>query len=459
MLFRSKYYLRHLPLVLCCLAVALLSVALARPQSAEHNSNSTTEGIDIVLSLDVSGSMLARDFTPDRLGAAKEVASNFIVDRPNDRIGLVVFAGESFTQCPLTTDKRSLLNLLGGVRSGMIDDGTAIGNGLATAVNRLRESSAKSKVVILLTDGVNNSGQIAPLTAAEIAKSYGIRVYTVGVGTMGMAPYPAIDMWGNLTFQPMKDRPMYFDCANEHGLAIAGLNFPGYASFVHEPVEGTENVATFEFPLWVARNFDSVDEVEEALRNVTLVSQIVPGQQESLLHWFIGDGKRSIVVEQMADGMHVHHDDVDVLTNQPTFDFHMENLRNYMCVSNEMAEPTSWGKASLTAWGAGVGMHGIPGDVSSPSRFVRVAYTNAHYPQQNDEAANVSRLFHTLGSVQMVDGMAKMGDGQFERTLFTSGYSSKTNTYYMNTYDDPAIRSYAMADYDMDSSELISVAR
>ena len=257
----------------------------------------------------------------------------------------------------------------------------------------------------------------------------------------------------------MADRPMYFDCANEHGLAIAGLNFPGYASFVHEPVEGTENVATFEFPLWVARNFDSVDEVEKALRNVTLVSQIVPGQQESLLHWFIGDGKRSIVVEQMADGMHVHHDDVDVLTNQPTFDFHMENLRNYMCVSNEMAEPTSWGKASLTAWGAGVGMHGIPGDVSSPSRFVRVAYTNAHYPQQNDEAANVSRLFHTLGSVQMVDGMAKMGDGQFERTLFTSGYSSKTNTYYMNTYDDPAIRSYAMADYDMDSSELISVAR
>ncbi len=121
----AKYYLRHLPLVLCCLAVALLSVALARPQSAEHNSNSTTEGIDIVLSLDVSGSMLARDFTPDRLGAAKEVASNFIVDRPNDRIGLVVFAGESFTQCPLTTDKRSLLNLLGGVRSGMIDDGTA----------------------------------------------------------------------------------------------------------------------------------------------------------------------------------------------------------------------------------------------------------------------------------------------------------------------------------------------
>lgn len=199
-----KYYLRHLPIVLRSLAVILIAVALARPQSAEHNSNSTTEGIDIVMSVDVSGSMLARDFTPDRLGAAKEVASNFIMDRPNDRIGLVVFAGESFTQCPLTTDKRSLLSLLGSVKSGMIDDGTAIGNGLATAVNRLRESQAKSKVIILLTDGVNNSGQIAPLTAAEIAQSYGIRVYTVGVGTMGMAPYPAIDMWGHLTFQPMK---------------------------------------------------------------------------------------------------------------------------------------------------------------------------------------------------------------------------------------------------------------
>lgn len=199
-----KYYLRHLPIVLRSLAVVLIAVALARPQSAQHNSNSTTEGIDIVMSLDVSGSMLARDFTPDRLGAAKEVASNFIMDRPNDRIGLVVFAGESFTQCPLTTDKRSLLNLLGSVKSGMIDDGTAIGNGLATAVNRLRESKAKSKVIILLTDGINNSGQIAPLTAAEIAQSYGIRVYTVGVGTMGMAPYPVIDMWGHLSFQPMK---------------------------------------------------------------------------------------------------------------------------------------------------------------------------------------------------------------------------------------------------------------
>ena len=199
-----KYYLRHLPFVLRCLAVAALIVALARPQSAQHHSNETTEGIDIVLSLDISGSMLARDFQPDRITAAKEVAAHFINDRPNDRIGLVVFAGESFTQSPLTTDKASLLTLLAGVKSGIIEDGPAIGNGLATALNRLRESQAKSKVVILLTDGVNNSGQIAPLTAADIAQSLGIRVYTIGVGTMGTAPYPMLDMWGNISFQPMK---------------------------------------------------------------------------------------------------------------------------------------------------------------------------------------------------------------------------------------------------------------
>lgn len=199
-----KYYLRHAPFALRCIAVALLIVALARPQTSEYGNNSTTEGIDIVLALDVSGSMLARDFKPDRISSAKEVASKFIVDRPTDRMGLVIFAGESFTQCPLTTDKRSLQNLLSQVESGILEDGTAIGNGLATSVNRLKESDAKSKVVILLTDGVNNSGQIAPLTAAEIAKTYGIRVYTIGVGSMGTAPYPAIDVWGNMSFIPMK---------------------------------------------------------------------------------------------------------------------------------------------------------------------------------------------------------------------------------------------------------------
>jgi Ca-activated chloride channel family protein len=215
-----RHYLRHAPFVLRCLAVAALVVALARPQNSEYGSSSTTEGIDIMLALDISGSMLARDFTPDRMSAAKEAAAKFIVDRRNDRIGLVVFAGESFTQSPLTTDKSALLNLLSRVRSGMIDDGTAIGNGLATAVNRLKDSPAKSKVVVLLTDGVNNAGQIAPLTAAEIARTYGIKVYTVGIGSMGMAPTPAIDMWGRMTFVNAKveiDEKILTDIANSTG--------------------------------------------------------------------------------------------------------------------------------------------------------------------------------------------------------------------------------------------------
>lgn len=199
-----RYYLRHLPFVLRAGAFALLIVALARPQNVEQNVSTSTEGIDIILSIDVSGSMLARDFTPDRITAAKEVAGSFISDRYGDRIGLVVFAGEAFTQSPLTTDQSTLQTLLARIRSGLIEDGTAIGNGLATAINRLRESDAKSKVIILLTDGVNNRGEITPLTAAEIAKAQGIRVYTIGVGTMGMAPYPAIDMFGQLTFVNQK---------------------------------------------------------------------------------------------------------------------------------------------------------------------------------------------------------------------------------------------------------------
>ena len=199
-----RYYLRHLPFALRAAAFALLVVALARPQDVEQNVRTNTEGIDIMLAIDVSGSMLARDFKPDRITAAKEVAGSFIADRYGDRIGLVAFAGEAFTQSPLTTDQSTLQTLLARIRSGLIEDGTAIGDGLATAINRLRESEAKSKVIILLTDGVNNRGEIAPLTAAEIAKAQGIRVYTIGVGTEGMAPYPAIDMFGNITFVNQK---------------------------------------------------------------------------------------------------------------------------------------------------------------------------------------------------------------------------------------------------------------
>lgn len=200
-----RYYLRHLPFALRAAAFGLLVVALARPQQIEQNVRTSSEGIDIMLAIDVSASMLARDFEPDRITAAKEVAGSFISDRYGDRIGLVAFAAEAFTQSPLTTDQSTLQTLLAQIRSGLIDDsGTAIGNGLATAINRLRESDAKSKVVILLTDGVNNRGEITPITAAEIAKAQNIRVYTIGVGTEGMAPYPAVDMFGNITFVKQK---------------------------------------------------------------------------------------------------------------------------------------------------------------------------------------------------------------------------------------------------------------
>lgn len=182
--------LRHSGIVLRCLALTALIVAIARPQSSLSWQNSTTEGIDIIIASDISGSMLAEDFTPNRMEAGKNIAIDFIKNRPNDRIGLVIFSGESFTQCPLTIDHDVLINLFKDIKNGMIDDGTAIGMGLATAINRLKESDARSKVIILLTDGSNNTGSIPPITAAEIAKQFGIRVYTVGLGTRGMAPYP-----------------------------------------------------------------------------------------------------------------------------------------------------------------------------------------------------------------------------------------------------------------------------
>lgn len=185
-----RYYLKHLVFLTLALSVVLLTIALARPQSSSSWENTTTEGIDIVIALDISSSMLAKDFSPDRLEAAKKVAMEFISGREHDRMGLVVFAGEAFTQCPLTTDRTVLLNLFKDIESGLIEDGTAIGNGLATAVSRLKESTALSRVIILLTDGENNRGEVAPITAAEIAKTFGIRVYTVGVGSMGTALYP-----------------------------------------------------------------------------------------------------------------------------------------------------------------------------------------------------------------------------------------------------------------------------
>jgi Ca-activated chloride channel family protein len=188
--------IRHIPIGLRVAAIALFIIALARPQSVSDRQNISTEGIDIVLELDLSGSMLAEDFNPNRIEAAKQVASEFIDGRINDRIGLVVFSAESFTQCPLTTDYPVLKNLLRDVKNGMIADGTAIGLAIANGVNRLKDSKAKSKVMILLTDGVNNRGEIDPITAARIAATYGIRIYTVGVGAQGEAPYPVQTPFG-----------------------------------------------------------------------------------------------------------------------------------------------------------------------------------------------------------------------------------------------------------------------
>ena len=193
-----RYWLRPIPVVLRIAAIVLFIIALARPVEEHSESETTIEGVDIVLAMDISGSMLAQDFKPDRLEASKAIAAEFIADREGDRISVVAFAGEAFTQCPLTSDRGAVQTSLSRLRSGVIDDGTAIGNGLATAINRLRESSAKSKVVVLVTDGVNNSGQISPRMAADIARDLEVKVYTIGVGRRGQAPMPAMDPYGNV---------------------------------------------------------------------------------------------------------------------------------------------------------------------------------------------------------------------------------------------------------------------
>jgi len=192
----KKVYLRHLLFAFRVLSITFLIAVLARPQSSNSFRDEKVEGIDIMMALDISGSMMAEDFKPNRLEAAKEVASEFIKGRTNDKIGLVIYAAESFTQCPLTTDHKVLQNLFRDIQLGLLDDGTAIGMGLATAVQRIKDSDATSKVIILLTDGMNNRGEIAPMTAAEIAKTFGVRVYTIGVGTIGMAPYPMQTVFG-----------------------------------------------------------------------------------------------------------------------------------------------------------------------------------------------------------------------------------------------------------------------
>ena len=250
--------------------------------------------------------------------------------------------------------------------------------------------------------------------------------------------------------------PLYFDCANEEGLGIAGLNFPGdgYAQYEEAPIEGKINVAAYEFPLWVASNFTTVDEAEAVLSNVAIVAKPIGGFPISLLHWIIGDATRSIVVEYQADGIHIYRDDVDVLANQPTFPWHMEHLRSYLNLRSDFMGSVKWGNAELTPYGSGGQMVGMPGSFYSPDRFVRVAYLNTHYPVKTDEHDNVIRLFRTLQGVQMIDGGAQMSDGTFEITLYTGGFSAASNTYYMSTYDDPAIQAYPMSDAPADGTEL-----
>lgn len=250
--------------------------------------------------------------------------------------------------------------------------------------------------------------------------------------------------------------PLYFDCGNDSGLAIAGLNFPGYAKYEADAIEGKVNVSAYEFPLWVAMNFNTVDEVEAALKNVAIIAKPINDKYPvSMLHWIIGDKDRSIVVEYTEAGMEIFHNDVDVLANQPGYNWHKENLRNYLNVTSPQPEKVSWGKADMTAFGSGSLMRGIPGDYYSPSRFARVAYLNTHYPTKSTEEENISRLFHTLASVAMIDGAAAMFNGDFEKTIYTGGFSTATNTYYYNTYEDPAINKVALADHDISGSELI----
>lgn len=245
---------RHIPFALRILALTMIVIALARPRSSEEMEKVDTEGIDITLAMDVSTSMLARDFTPDRLEASKNIAIEFISQRPSDRMGIVVFAGESYTQCPLTTDRAALINLMKDIQTDLIEDGTAIGNGLATAVARMKDSDAKSRVVILLTDGVNNRGEITPQTAAEIAKTYGIRVYTIGVGANGTAPYPVMTPWG-IEVRDMQveiDEELLKDIAEQTGGRYFRATDNAKLMEIYEEINKMEKVRTTvdSFPIY-----------------------------------------------------------------------------------------------------------------------------------------------------------------------------------------------------------------
>ena len=289
-------------------------------------------------------------------------------------------------------------------------------------------------------------GEKVSITPRNFKRAYAFEPADTGYATIG-------------TCIVVEDTPLYFDCGNEKGLYVAGLNFPGYAQYEKDQVAGKTNIAAYEFPLWVASKFATVDEAEAALANVAIVGKPINEKfPVSLLHFFICDGSRSIVVEYMADGMHIHHDDVDVLTNQPTFDWQMEHLRSYLSLSPQFVPSVKWGKAELAPYGSGGQVTGMPGSTYSPDRFVRVAYYNTHYPVQTGEAANITRLYRTLGSVEQILGGALMEDGTSEYTIYTGGFSAASKTYYLSLYEDPSIKSYPMDAIDLDGTEIYTFA-
>lgn len=252
-------------------------------------------------------------------------------------------------------------------------------------------------------------------------------------------------------------KPLFFDCANSAGLAVAGLNFPATACYEPAPVSGRVNVAAYELPFLITRTYSTVNEVRDALADISVIAEPVNEHYPvAHLHWLVADRERSVVLEYFDGALHIHDNPVDVLANEPRFEWHRENLRNYLLLNSEPETSALWGSARLHAFGSGAGMQGIPGDFCSPSRFVKTAYVNTHYPAQDSETQNIARLFRTLGSVAVPKGCARMEGDAFEVTLYTSGYSSLTKTYYLATYDDPAIKSSTMDDFDPMGTEIIT---
>lgn len=245
----------------------------------------------------------------------------------------------------------------------------------------------------------------------------------------------------------MKDMPLYFDAVNEAGLYCAGLSFAAGFAHYNDADPSKINVTSFEMPLWVCSEFTTVAQVKEAAQNLNITNDTFdPSLPTSDLHWFVADKDQSIVIEQTAEGLKIYDDGFDVLTNQPDFQFHCNNMRNYIHLDGDWTPERTMRNAHLTALGVGPSVMGLPGDPSAISRFVRVALLNASYPDQDDDADNITRLFKTLNAVSMVKGYCRQESGDFEYTIYTGGFDSATGTYHYTTYDDPAYHTFSFAD-------------